>query len=105
MVQVQRGELTGCSDPLHLLVVVGGPQIWIGLDDDSTMRPGAAGAAREAGGVQRSTPFSGYHSHAKWLQLVRLETFVREAFIQKQHAVVIFWTWKKHMILHGNMVF
>jgi len=38
-------------------------------------------------------------------QLVRLETFVREAFIQKQHAAVIFFDWKKHMILHGNMVF
>ena len=39
-------------------------------------------------------------------QLVRLETFVREAFIQKQHAAVIFsLTWKKHMILLGNMVF
>jgi len=27
--------VTGCSDPLHLLVIVGGPRIWIVLDDDS----------------------------------------------------------------------
>ncbi len=36
-------------------------------------------------------------------QLVRLETFVRNGFIRKQHVVAIFLTWKKHTIRHGNM--
>jgi len=34
--------------------------------------------------------------------LVRLETFIREAFVQKQHAVAIFWIWKKHTTQRGN---
>jgi len=35
--------------------------------------------------------------------LIRLEAFVREAFIQKQHAVAVFFIWRRHTIQHGNM--
>jgi len=31
--------------------------------------------------------------------LVRLETFIREAFVQKQHAVPSVLIWKKHGIM------
>ena len=35
VVWVVRGKLTGCSNPLHFLVIFGGPWIWNGPDDDS----------------------------------------------------------------------
>jgi len=34
--------------------------------------------------------------------LVRLESFIREAFIQRQHAVPAFSTWKRRTIVHGS---
>ena len=38
--------------------------------------------------------------------LVRLETFIRDAFIKKEHVVaVFFWIWKKLMIPRGDMAF
>ena len=35
--------------------------------------------------------------------LVKLETFIRDAFVKKEHVVAVFLTWKKHMIPHGDM--
>ena len=37
--------------------------------------------------------------------LVRLETFKRNAFIKKEHVVAVFLIWKKLMILHGDTAF
>ena len=37
--------------------------------------------------------------------LVRLETFIRDAFVKKEHVVLCFLTWKKHMIPLGSMEF
>ena len=37
--------------------------------------------------------------------LVRLETFIRDAFIKKEHVVAVFFIWKKLMIPHGDMTF
>ena len=38
--------------------------------------------------------------------LVRLETFIRDAFIIKEHVVaVFFFIWKKLMIPHGDTAF
>ena len=38
--------------------------------------------------------------------LVRLEAFIHDAFIKKEHVVaVFFFIWKKLMILHGDTVF
>ena len=36
--------------------------------------------------------------------LVRLETFIRDAFIQNQHLVAVFFTYRRLMIPHGNVV-
>ena len=36
--------------------------------------------------------------------LIRLETFIRDAFIQNQHLVAVFFTYRRHTVLHGNMV-
>ena len=36
--------------------------------------------------------------------LVKLETFIRDAFVKKEHVVAVFFlTWKKHTIPHGDM--
>ena len=38
--------------------------------------------------------------------LVRVETFIRDAFVKKEHVVAVFLfflTWKKHTIPHGDM--
>ena len=38
--------------------------------------------------------------------LVRLETFIRDAFIEKEHEVAVgFFIWKKLMIPRGGMAF
>ena len=37
--------------------------------------------------------------------LVRLETFIRDAFIKKEHVVAVFLIWKKLMIQHGDTAF
>ena len=37
--------------------------------------------------------------------LVRLETFIRDAFLNKQEVVSIFFDLEKHMIQHGNTVY
>ena len=37
--------------------------------------------------------------------LIRLGTFIRDAFVKKEHVVAVFSTWKKLMIPLGNMVF
>ena len=37
--------------------------------------------------------------------LVRLETFIRDAFIKKEHVVALFFIWKKLMIPHGDTAF
>ena len=37
--------------------------------------------------------------------LVRLETFICDAFVKKEHVVAGFFTWKKHMIPLGSMEF
>ena len=37
--------------------------------------------------------------------LVRLETFIRDAFIIKEHVVAVFLIWKKLMIPRGDMAF
>ena len=37
--------------------------------------------------------------------LVRLETFIRDAFIKKEHVVAVLLIWKKLMIQHGDTVF
>ena len=37
--------------------------------------------------------------------LVRLETFIRDAFIKKEHVVAVFFIWKKLMIPHGDTAF
>ena len=37
---------------------------------------------------------------------IRLETFIRDAFVNRDHAVaVFFFTWKRRMILPGDMVY
>ena len=36
---------------------------------------------------------------------VRLETFIRDAFIKKEHVVAVFFIWKKLMISHGDTAF
>ena len=36
--------------------------------------------------------------------LVRLETFIREAFIKKEHLVTVFSILRRRMIQHGRMV-
>ena len=50
---------------------------------------------------------SGFRSdHSTTANLVRLETFIRDAFIKKEHVVaVFFFIWKKLMIPRGNMAF
>ena len=37
--------------------------------------------------------------------LVRLETFICDAFIKKEHVVAMFFIWKKLMIPHGDTAF
>ena len=37
--------------------------------------------------------------------LVRLETFIRNAFIKKEHESLCFSIWKKLMIPHGDTAF
>ena len=37
--------------------------------------------------------------------LVRLETFIRDAFIKKELVVAVLLIWKKRMIPHGGMAF
>ena len=38
--------------------------------------------------------------------LVRLETFIRDVFVKKEHVVAVFFlTWKKDMIPLGSMEF
>ena len=36
---------------------------------------------------------------------VRLETFIRDAFVAKEHVVAVFFDWKKLMIPLGGMAF
>ena len=50
---------------------------------------------------------SGFRSdHSTTNNLVRLETFKRDAFIKKEHVVaVFFFIWKKLMIPHGDTAF
>ena len=38
-------------------------------------------------------------------RFIRLETFIRDAFVKKEHVVAVFLTWKKHMIPLGSMAF
>ena len=46
----------------------------------------------------------GYRSNRSTVDsLVRLETFIRDAFIQNQHLVAVFFICKRRMI-RGNMV-
>ena len=35
--------------------------------------------------------------------LVKLETFIRDAFVKKEHVVAVFLTWKKHTIPHRDI--
>ena len=35
--------------------------------------------------------------------LVRLETFIRDALVINEHVAAVFLTWKKHMIPHRDM--
>ena len=49
---------------------------------------------------------SGFRSdHSTTDNLVRLETFIRDAFIKKEHVVAVFFIWKKLMISHGDTAF
>ena len=41
--------------------------------------------------------------HSTTNNLVRLETFIRDVFIKKEHVVAVFW--KKPMIPHGDTAF
>ena len=34
-----------------------------------------------------------------------METFIRDAFVKKEHVVVVFLTWQKRMTPLGNMAF
>ena len=66
---------------------------------------------------KRLTWFLESNKHISWFQsgfrsdrsttdnLVRLETFIRDAFIKKEHVVVVFFIWKKLMIPHGDKAF
>ena len=48
----------------------------------------------------------GFRKHRSTIDhLVRLESFIRDAFLNKQEVVSIFLTWKKRMIPPGNMEF
>ena len=50
---------------------------------------------------------SGFRSDCSTTEnLLRLETFIRDAFIKKEHVVaVFFFIWKKLMIPHGDTAF
>ena len=49
---------------------------------------------------------SGFRSHRSTTDnLIRLETFLRDAFIKKEHVVAVFFIWKKLMIPHGDTAF
>ena len=37
--------------------------------------------------------------------VVRLETFIRDAFIKREHVVAVFFIWKKSMIPLSDMAF
>ena len=66
---------------------------------------------------KKLTWFLEFNNHISWLQsgfrsdrsttdnLVRLETFIRDAFIKKEHVVAVFFDWKKLMIPRGDMAF
>ena len=66
---------------------------------------------------ERLTWFLESNNHISWFQsgfrydrsttdnLVRLKTFIRDAFIKKEHVVAVFLIWKKLMIPRGNMAF
>jgi hypothetical protein len=43
------------------------------------------------------------HGRSTLDHLVRFETFSRNAFAKKEHAVSIFFDWKKHIAQHGNI--
>ena len=49
--------------------------------------------------------FRSDHSTTDTDNLVRLETFIRDAFIKKEHVVAMFFIWKKLMIPHGDTAF
>ena len=49
---------------------------------------------------------SGFRSNRRSTDnLVRLETFIRDAFIKKEHVVVVFFDLEKLMIPRGDMAF
>ena len=37
--------------------------------------------------------------------LIRPETFIRDAFVNKEHVVSVFLTWKRHTIPPGDVVY
>ena len=37
--------------------------------------------------------------------LIRLETFIRDAFVIREHVVSVFLTWRKHTIPPGDMAY
>ena len=43
------------------------------------------------------------HGSSTLDHLVRFETFIRNAFAKKEHAVSIFFDWKKHIAQLGNI--
>ena len=46
---------------------------------------------------------AGFRINYSTNDLVRLESFIRDAFIKKEHCVAIFLTLKRHTTRHGNM--
>ena len=42
-------------------------------------------------------------NHSTNDHLVRLESFIHDAFVKKEHCVAIFFTLKRQTIRHGNM--
>ena len=49
---------------------------------------------------------SGFRSDRNTIDnLLRLETFICDAFIKKEHVVAVFFIWKKLRIRHGDMAF